>query len=127
MRRFADFAAIRSLAVVAHFGRDSINSGDVREAGMWRLDRSVWAGHRGRRRWGSSGTWAVWFVTAGITFCIRPSATTHIISGTAQLDFFAARSNSVLQRQGPILKKNINMILSPLHLKKTNHNERTIV
>lgn len=34
MRSFADFAAERSLAIVAHFGRDSVNGGDMGEAGM---------------------------------------------------------------------------------------------
>lgn len=34
VRRFADFAAERSLAIVAHFGRDSVNGGDVGKAGM---------------------------------------------------------------------------------------------
>ncbi len=34
VRSFADFAAERSLAVVAHFGRDSVNGGVMGEAGM---------------------------------------------------------------------------------------------
>lgn len=34
MRSFADFAAERTLAIVAHFGRDSVSGGDMGEAGM---------------------------------------------------------------------------------------------
>lgn len=96
MRGFADFAAERSLAIVAHFGRNSINSGDMGEVGMWRLDRGAWAGQRRGCRGGGSSSRAVWFVTAGITFCIRPSATGHFIPWAAQLHFFATRPNSVL-------------------------------
>lgn len=96
MRSFADFAAERSLAIVAHFGRDSIKSGDVGEVGTWRLDRGAWAGQRRGCRGGGSSSRAVWFVTAGITFCIRPSAASHIIPWAAQLHFFATGANSVL-------------------------------